>query len=416
MVNALFTDFGSVIATTLHTAGAIAYLAGLVAFASWARHLREGQHHRNTLALGQTLTYIGILINLFGGFVRTYQPGHPSVWEFGQSAWATVMVLKHVALFAGIALAIYLFEMVAPRMRKTWRTEGSQAIPAKSGRMAVYGVALSIFLAAGLGAWTTVLPIDGMGDDGDGTGVDGDGGHMGGLSAFEGATYSFSGAAQTGSPTQGVFDVGQGATVLDIVFLGVIDTPTFGALPTNPFVFTLTLTAPDGTVYTNQTDPTATGDLAGAPVPERRIDLTLENPQSGGWTFDVSADAGAGAGASWELSVSVAGLEGFVLSDVVAKDAGDGFCEINTNMIEGDVLSWNWTTSPQTPIHFDVHTHFDGEVQYLLDDDAIASHAGNITAHRDGGYSLLWQNNSNNSVQISYKVSGEFRIHSIVGC
>ncbi len=414
MVNALFTDFGSVVATTLHTAGAIAYLAGLVAFVSWARHLREGQHHRNTLALGQTLAYIGILANLFGGFIRTYQPGHPKLWDFGQSGWATAMVVKHAALFVGMALAVYLFEVVAPRMRTIWRTQGSQALPRTAERVAVYGVAASILVASVLGAWSTVLPIAGM-DDGDGLDEEGGGGN-GGLSGFEGASYSFSGAAQTGSPTQGSFDVDRGATVLDIVFLAVTPAPLFGNLPTNPFVFTLTLTAPDGTVYTNQTDPTATGDLAGAPVPERRIDFTLQEPAVGAWTFQVTADAGAGVGATWELSVGVAGPDGFVLTGSVTKAAEDGFCEINTNMLAGDSLAWNWTTSPHTPIHFDVHTHFDGDVQYLVDDDAMHEHAGNITADRDGGYSLLWENNGQSTVDIIYRITGEFRIHSIVGC
>lgn len=408
VASALFSDFGSVVATTLHTAGAIAYLAGLVAYTSWTRHLRQGQHQPTTLALGQVLAYIGILANLMGGFIRTYQPGHPTVWDFGSSGWATVMVLKHVALFVGIGLAVYLFEVVAPRLRRIFKDQGSQALPDHAGRVAVWGVATSIFLAAILGAWTTVLPVGAMEPDGT---TDMDGGPE--AQPFMGGTFAFAGSAQTGGPTAGTFEVGAGATELVAIFMGIIETPLTN-LPTSPFVFTLSLVAPDGTVYSEQTDPTSQGDVAGVPVPERRIEMEIDAPEPGSWSFQVSGDAAANG--RWELSISVAGPDGFVLADTVHKAAGAGFCEINTEMEEGAVLSWNWSTEPATPIHFDVHTHFDGEVQYLVDDDAVASHAGNVTATRTGGYSLLWENTSNVDVAITYRVTGDYRIHSIVGC
>lgn len=150
---------GIVLSTTLHTLGAIGLLGGLIGYVAWHRHLVRGHHHANVLHFATFLTYLSIVVNLLGGFMRTYETGHPHITEFGSSAWVRAISIKHVFIFLGMAAAVFLFERVAPRhLKAMWDSK----LPEQSmtgHTLGVLLVALGIIVAAVLGAVSTVLPV-----------------------------------------------------------------------------------------------------------------------------------------------------------------------------------------------------------------------------------------------------------------
>lgn len=159
--------FGVVLGTVLHTLGAIGLLGGLVGYLAWHRHLRKGHHHANALAWATFLTYFAIVVNLLGGFMRTYQTGHPGLSQFDTSAWVRAIAIKHVFLFAGMAAAVVLFEVVAPRHLKAHREGRLAQAPMTGHVLGVLLVVLGIVVAAFLGAVSSVtaLPSDELPDD-----------------------------------------------------------------------------------------------------------------------------------------------------------------------------------------------------------------------------------------------------------
>ena len=150
---------GVVMGTALHTIGAIGLLGGLVGYVAWHRHLHQGHHHARILNTATFLAYVSILINLLGGFMRTYETGHPSITEFGTSAWVRAISIKHVFLFVGMGAAVYLFERVAPRHIKAMQEGRLGEEPMTKHTLGVLLVALGIMVAAVLGAVSTVLPV-----------------------------------------------------------------------------------------------------------------------------------------------------------------------------------------------------------------------------------------------------------------
>lgn len=159
--------FGVVLGTVLHTLGAIGLLGGLVGYIAWHRHLRRGHHHANALSWATFLTYFAIVLNLVGGFMRTYQTGHPGLEQFATSAWVRAIAIKHVFLFAGMAAAVVLFEVVAPRHLKAHREQRLAQASMTGHTFGVMLVVLGIVVAAFLGAVSTVtaLPSDDPPDD-----------------------------------------------------------------------------------------------------------------------------------------------------------------------------------------------------------------------------------------------------------
>jgi hypothetical protein len=150
---------GVVIGTALHTLGAIGLLGGLIAYVAWHRHLARGQNHAQLLHFATFLTYVSILANLAGGFMRTYETGHPHVTAFASSAWVRAIAIKHAFLFLGMGAAVFLLERVAPRLRRALKEGRFAEQPQTGHRVGVLLVALGILVAAVLGAVSTVLPV-----------------------------------------------------------------------------------------------------------------------------------------------------------------------------------------------------------------------------------------------------------------
>lgn len=149
---------GIVIASALHTLGAIGLLGGLIGYLAWHRGLRRGHHNPNVLVFATFLTYLSIVVNLLGGFMRTYQTGHPGITDFGSSSWVRAIAIKHVFLFLGMGAAVYLLERVATDHLAAFR-DGALAKAATTGHtLGVLALTLAIVVAAVLGAVSTVLP------------------------------------------------------------------------------------------------------------------------------------------------------------------------------------------------------------------------------------------------------------------
>ncbi len=141
-----------------------------------------------------------------------------------------------------------------------------------------------------------------------------------------------------------------------------------------------------------------------------RAEGILEAPVPGAWTATVESDAAVGV--AWSLSVRMTpGAEGeaFLAETVVIP--GGSFFEINTEMELNATLNWDWSTEEGTPVHFDVHSHFDDEVQYWVEMET-AEHAGSFTNERTGGYSYLWENGGATPVRLTYRAWGGFVVDS----
>lgn len=396
MANALqaFNDsqIGVVLGTVMHTVGAIAFLGGLVGYIAWHRHLKAGYHQKSVLNTSAFLTYFAILINLVGGFMRTWETGHPHLTEFATSSWVRAITIKHVFLFAGYAAAIGLFEVVAPRLIKAYKA-GTYATASQSlHRVGVLVVALGIFVAAFLGALSTVIPIaaaEAMDDDMD------HGGHTNETSVADrylNATGQLSGfvPSQT-AETRSTFEVAPGTVSINATLLW---NPT-------QFCLRLNLLAPNTTAV-------PTGGCTPTPGTGRR-EVTLDAPAAGTWTYVI--DATNPVNVNWDLSLRMpqASRSETLLVDSVTVAPGAGY-EINTEMPLNGTINWDWTSS--ATLHFNLHSHFNDTVQDYIDEDGTSGRAA-FTNEREGGYSLYWTNDGAVPVTLDYRVWGEFTLDSI---
>ncbi len=397
VANALFTAPGAALANFLHTAGALAYVGGIIAWVAWSRGLRRGHNNANTLALGASLTYVGVVANLFGGFVRTYMPGHGSLTEVFTDPWVAMMAIKHVALFAGIAAAVYLFEIVSPRMRDAWRAGTLEEAP-RPGRIAAALVLSSILIAAILGGVTAALPGAATTPTDE---MEGSGG-MGELpSVFETQTFFGAGSGATGSPaTTGDFAVAPGAKKAE-AYLYTSAIPLLGS----PSVYELRLISPSGQTTTAATDPTA-HDPTSAEI-NSDVAITINDPEVGRWTYEVRVTAGAAA--NWELTITVTGPKGMELMDVISFTGG--FYEINTVMKTGADMNWDWSVDGGQS-DFNVHQHVGGQTVYPVQ-GTYGANNGTYIAEEDGGVSIMWENAGSSPITLTFRVWGNFTLHSI---
>lgn len=378
---------GIVIGTTLHTAGAILMLGGLAAFIAWRRALFAGQHHEKLIAGAAAATYLALLANLVGGFMRTYEEGHPHLTQIADSPWVQVLTLKHVALFAGMGVAVWLVEVHARRLLRAHREGNLAQAPSAGSRAAVLFVAATILLAAILGSVSKVVPLlDGAAAEG----MDGDGhdGHPMELPAsFHNATGQLTSTPVRPAESTGSFEVANGTASLD------------ADLVWSPDAFELSIELVDPTGQA-----AATGQPSGGTA-----SATVEAPSPGRWTYRIRS--GLAVDAQWTLSIRMSGAGQGFHADEVAVLPGQ-FYEINTVMPRNGTLHWDWTVAEGTAIHFDVHSHFDGDVQYWVEEDA-ASGSGAYTNGREGGYSFLWENTAQAPVTLQYRVWGDFEVDSI---
>ena len=376
------SQVGIVLGTALHTLGAIAFLGGLVGYLAWHRHLAQGHHHRKVLDGAAVLTYIAIVANLLGGFMRTFESDHPHLTAFADSAWVRAIAIKHVFIFVGMGAAVYLFEAVAPRLVAAHK-QGTLADAKPPGhRIGVLLVALGILVSAVLGAITQVVPP--VEASGDADAMDHDE-HPAESVRYANATGQLTSTPVAPTTATGGFDVLEGTTVMEATFLWAPATSPLSA----------DLKGPDGTVVTLSSD-------------SRRAEATIPTPQHGSWTYTVRADFAVGV--TWSLSVRMASAAGgeTLMADRVTIAPGQ-FFEINTLADRDDTLHWSW--SSDAAVHFDVHTHFDDQVQYAVSEETAGS-SGSYTAVRNGGHSYLWENTGTLPVALDYRAWGPWELDS----
>jgi hypothetical protein len=377
------SQLGVVLGSVLHTLGAIAFLGGLVGYLSWHRHLAKGDNNRRVLENAAFLTYLSIVVNLLGGFMRTFQTGHPHLTQWAESPWVRAIAIKHVFLFFGQGAAVYLFEVVAPRLAKAHKARELRDPSPAGHRVGVLLVALGILIASVLGALTQVVPLvsaDAPIDepDGDGTGP---------TVEYHNATGQLTSTPLQPGQSTGSFRVPNGTVFLEAT---LIWTPT-------QYELSIDLTDPDG-------GGTATGSIAGG-----SLSAQADAPKAGPWTYTIESDFAVNA--AWTLSIRMSVLAGDEELLAGSRTIPPGqFFEINTEMENRTSFSWSWSAS--AAVHFDVHSHFDDEVQYHVDETA-ASGRGDFTNDRAGGYSFLWENTGALPVTLDYRVWGDFTLDSV---
>ncbi len=137
-----------------------------------------------------------------------------------------------------------------------------------------------------------------------------------------------------------------------------------------------------------------------------RVKGDIPEPAAGEWVATIRGQNAINVDYTLVVYISPDDADLTVLQETVTIPAGS-FFEINTQMDEGARISWDWTTDNDSP--FNVHTHFDGEVQYLVELTADA-HAGSVVQNRTGGLSLMWE--ADTPTTLTYRAWGAFEVDS----
>ena len=124
----------------LHSVGAILLTTGLVVLLVMLRQ-PSLELEPNTLAAGR-LGGAGICMNLTGGLMRLFEPGHPSILDFMQNRWVTMLVTKHLLL-----LLVYSASIVATR----------STVDRERRRLATLGAIAGVIVVSILGAAADVI-------------------------------------------------------------------------------------------------------------------------------------------------------------------------------------------------------------------------------------------------------------------
>lgn len=392
--DAFETEAGLVLATTLHTIGAIAVVAALAMWLSWAKRVHDDQSRDELRRATGKVIWLGIAANLVGGGMRTYLPDHPTIVHIGDEPWVQVMVLKHLFILAALFGLVHLHHVVGPWLEKRKAAGRLDERAPTAQAVSVFLVVLGVVVASVLGGYAQITPIEHEGDD---DVVVQSGGDAPTLNATQylHASGSVTGFGPVDQPATGSFDVPRGTAFLGVSL--VWDDPLADLR------ITLDSTRNDsveGAFSHGASFGDADGDVSDA----------IESPVWGPWSYVIEGDNAINV--AWTLVLSMQPAEGLVttLSETLQVAPG-AFFEINTVMELEKELCWDWAIAEGEEVHFDVHTHFDGEVQYIVE-QRVASGSGCITSQREGGHSLLWEALGTAPVTLTYTVWGEFEVDS----
>ena len=114
-------------------------------------------------------------------------------------------------------------------------------------------------------------------------------------------------------------------------------------------------------------------------------------PATGDFTIRVRSDLAVMT--DYDISIRLAPEDDS--ASLLAAEAviGPGqFFEINLQNENGTRMHWAWTST--TDSAFNIHTHFDGEVQYVIE-ETTTEHSGTYDVVREGGHSFMWENPGN---------------------
>lgn len=369
------------ISVTLHATGALLVAGGLAAVLLM-RSLRSDEGwtawNPQNRAWVRAAVLGGWVLNFLGGAARLFQPDHPGLDHIADVAWVQVLLVKHLALLAAIGFSLLAIEL------------GPEAWTRSRLRQhAVVGLVLVLFASVS-GGVSTGLPLPGMdqaGDDMDGMGEQ----HAGHGVTWRNVTVDVSGATPLTPKASSVsLDIAPDTTEIFVELQWNEDTSVVWA----------EAYAPDGSFRTESGN-----------VSTRTAELAVTNDlEPGTWTIMVKSDRAVADTVQVTSRVTVGG-EGFrVLEETVTISRG---FEINLYMDPGDYFNYSWSlASGDSAIDWDIHSHPGGEVVYHHEGRDTEAE-GNFTAGPHEVYSIYWRPDVAQSVTLTYRVEGNFTVHSI---
>lgn len=380
--DAFETETGLVLATTLHTIGAIGVIAALVLFLAWVQRLRTDAPRDGLRRASAWTIWVSIAANMIGGLMRTYLPGHPSVTDIGHSPWVQVMLLKHVFIFAAMGALLHLHYVVAPWLEKRLAHKALPAGTPSAQAFSVFIVVLGVLVASVLGGFAQITPLGPGHEMDDDTPPDT-------VIVDQGTDRVFTASSTlTSTPLAPQADRGSFQLRPDVVELAVVflhDTST-------PATLALELTNPNGESHDVPADGQSHTFVAVAGV----------------WQYEVTSQLAANVGWTMEAAMALPGDGRTALAESVSVAPG-AFFEINTQMPLGGTFCWDWSAG--VDLAFDVHSHFDGVVEYYVERTSDGEQDC-FTNEKEGGYSLLWANEGAAPAVLDYRVWGEFTVDS----
>ncbi len=154
--------------------------------------------------------------------------------------------------------------------------------------------------------------------------------------------------------------------------------------------------------------PESLGGSQGAVSEDGRYSTYNNAPKEGNHSIVVRSDLAANVAFDLLVVVSPDQAITSLLSETVTV-APQAIFEINLENDLHDNMSWVWSASAVN--EFNIHTHFDGEVQYLVF-ETTDEHSGSYQVNRTGGHSFMWENTGTTPITIEYRIWGAFQVHS----
>jgi uncharacterized membrane protein HdeD (DUF308 family) len=106
-------------ASLLHTLGAIMLTSGLILFITTFR--TEEDSEKPVVQMLRRIIGLGVGLNVAGGLIRVFTPGHPSVFDVFTDSWASYIFGKHLILIAVYTTCILaLMERYTLEKRRRW--------------------------------------------------------------------------------------------------------------------------------------------------------------------------------------------------------------------------------------------------------------------------------------------------------
>jgi uncharacterized membrane protein len=404
------SQIGVFTGSVLHTTGALLFTAGIIAFLLVARSLKRQPDERgpwlSILPYAHWFTIIGILLNGAGGVMRLYQSDHPGIDQLGSSLWVQVLLVKHLFLLLGVGLAVWV----------TLRTQAPEPeehpvprVAMAPNRIAWFSITsfVTIILATLLGAVAGQAVLPGMADgDAAGTGTPG-----GTVLTDKVLTYQTGGTVR-GSPLAAGTQEALTFPVVNGTTKAVVELTWSGASPMS----NVDMTVVDGDGAAVDGERTTLGSSA--------ILLTVMAPDvPANWTVTVTSDSVTDVSYTLKARLTLGDFGDEVLESTVTLTASTNFFEVNLDLAFNRVMNYSWQVEGSSAqVHFDVHTHRDGQVQYHVDGHYNRYEDSWRQDHRtESGVSLLWDPEQADGtrplqdIRISYRIEGPVELHSVVG-
>ncbi|MBI2077804.1 MAG: hypothetical protein HYT80_05450 [Euryarchaeota archaeon] len=399
------SDPGVVLASFLHTTGALLFTAGIILYVYQARLLdaaKKASHAPSlkVLPIAHGLNLLGIAFNGMGGLMRLYQSDHPRIDELGTNTWVQLLFVKHLFLVLGVGLAVFL----------TFRThvlsiadDAPKTLFPETRRIQLLAIGSfgTILLASILGAAAanSFVPPAGTGAQTDTGGDD---------HAVHGTATFFRYANTTGTIGGTVVAPARETVTLDVPPMG-FELWADLRWDTQNTALRLEVKNPEGQ------------DVQGTRTPgTQRLQFKLaESLKEGAWRFVVVGETPVEI--PYQLTTRVAYGEAAGIFEQTTVIAGKGatatrnpFSEIDLKMKLGEGFAYSWeVVDSGSAVSFNIHLHFGSEVVYPVKGE-WKSYSGHWSHNetRTDGVSLMWENASPNPVKVHFRLVGNFTVEN----